>query len=47
MCFKIAVILRPVSQTACEKVPKTHFVDFDFDFLATEKGQSAHFGICY
>ena len=30
--FKIAVILRPVSQTGCEKVAKTYFVDFDFDF---------------
>ena len=46
-CFKIAIILRPVSQTGCEKVTKRHFVDFDFDFLAKEKGQRAHFGICY
>ena len=45
--FKIAVILRPVSQTGYEKVAKTHFVDFDIDFLAKEKGQRAYFGICY
>ena len=45
--FKITVILRPVSQTVCEKVAKTYFVYFDFDFLAKEKGQGAHFGICY
>ena len=45
--FKIAVILRPVSQTGYEKIAKTHFVDFYFDFLAKEKGQRAHFGICY
>ena len=38
--FKIAVILRPVSQTGYEKVAQTHFVDFDFGFL--EKGQRAH-----
>ena len=43
----MAVILRPVSQTGCENVAKTHFVDFDFDFLAKEKSQRAHFGICY
>ena len=46
-CFKIAVILCPVSQTGCENVAKTHFVDFDFDFLAKEKGQRAYFGIYY
>ena len=46
-CFKIAVILRPVSQTGCEKVAKPHFLDFDIDFLAKEKGERAHFGICY
>ena len=46
-CFKIPVILRPVSQTGCEKIAKPHFVDFDFDFLAKEKGQRAHFSICY
>ena len=45
--FKIAVISCPVSQTGCEKVSKTHFVDFDFDFQAKEKGQRADFGICY
>ena len=45
--LKIAVILRPVSQTGCEKVTKTHFVDFGFDLVAKEKGQRAHFGICY
>ena len=45
--FKIAIILRPISQTGCKKVAKTHFVDFDFDFLAKKKGQRAHFGICY
>ena len=45
--FKIAVILRPVSEIGCEKVAKTYFVDFDFDFLTKEKGQRAHFGICY
>ena len=45
--FKIAVILCPVLQTVYEKVAKTHFVDFDFDFIATEKGQRAPFGICY
>ena len=45
--FWIAIILRPVSQTGCEKVTKTHFVDFDFDLLAKERGQRAHFGICY
>ena len=45
--FKIAVILRPVSQTGCETVAKTHVVGFDFDFLAKEKGQRVHFGICY
>ena len=33
-CFKVAVILSPVSQIGCEKVAKTHFVDFEFDFLA-------------
>ena len=31
----------------CEKVAKTYFVDFDFDFLAKEKGQRAHFGYRY
>ena len=46
-CFKIAVILRPVSQTGCEKVAKVRFVDFDLDFLAKEKGQRAHFSSCY
>ena len=46
-CFKIALILCPVSQTGCEKVAKPHFVDFDFDFLAKENGQRAHFDICY
>ena len=45
--FKIAVILRPVSQTGYEKVAKTRFVDFDSDFQAKDKGQRAHFGICY
>ena len=45
--FKIAVILNPVSQTGYGKVAKTHFVDFDFDFLAKENGQRAQFGICY
>ena len=44
---KIAVILYPVSQTGCEKIAKSRFVDFDFDFLTKEKGQRAHFGICY
>ena len=44
--FKIAVILRPFSQTAYEKVAKTHFLDFDFDFLAKQKGEKANFGIC-
>ena len=46
-CFKIAEIMRPVSQSGYEKIAKTHFVDFDFDFLAKEKGQRANFGICY
>ena len=32
-CFMIAVILRPVYQTVCEKVGKSHFVLFDFNFL--------------
>ena len=31
--FMIAVILRPVYQTVCEKVGKSHFVLFDFNFL--------------
>ena len=43
--FKLAVILRPISQAGCEKVVKTYCVDFDF--LAKEQGQRAHFGICY
>ena len=46
-CFKIGIILHPVSQTGCEKVAKTCFVDFDIDFPAKEIGQRAHFGICY
>ena len=45
--FKIAVFLRPISQTGYKKAAKTSFVDFDFDFLAKEKGQRSHFGICY
>ena len=45
--FKTAVIWHPISQTGCEKVAKTHFVDFYFDFLAKEKGQRAHLRICY
>ena len=44
-CFKIAIMLRPVSHTGYEKVAKMRFVDFDF--LTKEKGQRAHFGICY
>ena len=36
-----------ISQSGCEKVAKMHFVDIDFDFLAKEKGQRAHFAICY
>ena len=39
--------MRPVSQTGFEKVVNTHFVDFNCDFLAKEKGQRAHFRICY
>ena len=30
----IAVILRPVYHTVCEKVGKSQFVMFDFNFLA-------------
>ena len=45
--LKLAMILRPLSQAGSEKVAKTYFVDFDFDFLAKENSQRAHFGICY
>ena len=31
--FMTAVILRPVCMTMCEKVRKSHFVVFEFDFL--------------
>ena len=31
--FMTAVILRPVNQTVCEKLGKSHFVPFDCNFL--------------
>ena len=41
--FMIAVILRPVYQTVCEKVGKSHFVLFDFNFLTKRDWSESSF----
>ena len=43
----IAVILRPVHQIGCEKVEKSQFVLFDFNFVTKKIGQRARFHVCY
>ena len=45
--FMTAVILRPVCVTMCEKVRKSHFVVFEFDFLTKKTSQRARMDVYY
>ena len=42
-----AVILRPVCVAMCEKVRKSHFLAFEFDFCQKETSQRARMDVYY